>query len=79
MLFRSSTPMNLDVLVSGANKVIGARGHAGYGIFPYIIKLLASKKLDISKMITARYPFEKVIDALEASTARTDGKILITT
>ncbi|HDK16775.1 MAG TPA: alcohol dehydrogenase, partial [Nitrospirae bacterium] len=75
----TSTPMNLDVLVSGANKVIGARGHAGYGIFPYIIKLLASKKLDISKMITARYPFEKVIDALEASTARTDGKILITT
>ena len=73
----TSTPMNLDALVSGANKVIGARGHAGYGIFPYIIKLLASKKLDIDKMITAKYPFDKVVDALEASTARTDGKILV--
>lgn len=73
----TTTPMYLDVLVSGANKIIGARGHAGYGIFPYIIKLLSTKKLNISKMITAKYPFEKVIDALEASTKRTDGKILV--
>ncbi|MBI5740243.1 MAG: alcohol dehydrogenase catalytic domain-containing protein [Nitrospirae bacterium] len=73
----TSTPMYLDVLVSGANQVIGARGHAGYGIFPHIIRLLSSNKLDISRMITARYPFEKVIDALEASTERIDGKILI--
>ena len=73
----TSTAMDLDVLVSGANKVIGARGHAGYGIFPYIIKMLASGRLDIDKMITAKYPFDKVIDALEASTERVDGKILI--
>jgi threonine dehydrogenase-like Zn-dependent dehydrogenase len=73
----TSTPMCLDVLVSGANKVIGARGHSGYGIFNYIIKLLSSGKLDISKMITAKYPFEKVIDALEVSTKRKDAKIII--
>ena len=56
----TSTPMYLDILVSGANKVIGSRGHSGYGIFPNIITLLASGKLDLSKMITARYPFKKV-------------------
>lgn len=72
-----STPMYLDVLVSGANKIIGARGHSGYGIFPYIIKMLASRRIGIDKMITARYPFDKVVDALEASTKRTDGKIMI--
>jgi scyllo-inosose 3-dehydrogenase len=73
----TSTPMYLDVLVSGANKIIGARGHAGYGIFPYIIRLLASGKLDLRGMITARYPFEKVMDAIKSSSNRTDGKILI--
>ena len=73
----TTTPMYLDVLVSGANKIIGARGHSGYGIFPNIIKLLAAEKLNLSKMITARYPFDKAIDALDASTKRVDGKILV--
>ncbi len=73
----TTTPMYLDVLVSGANKIIGSRGHSGYGIFPYIIRLLASGRLDIKKMITSRYPFKKVMDAIKASTKRIDGKILI--
>ncbi len=73
----TTTPMYLDVLVSGANKIIGSRGHSGYGIFPSIIKLISSGKLNLKKMITARHPFEKVLDAIKASTKRTDGKILI--
>jgi threonine dehydrogenase-like Zn-dependent dehydrogenase len=73
----TSTNMSLDILVSGAHKIIGARGHSGYGIFPYIIKLLASNNLKLMKMVTSRYPFSRIIDALEASTKRTDGKILI--
>jgi hypothetical protein len=71
------TPMYLDILVSGANKIVGARGHAGYGIFPYIIRLLGSGKLDIKKMITARYPLDRVVEAIAGSSKRTDGKILI--
>lgn len=73
----TSTPMYLDVLVSGANKIIGARGHAGYGIFPYIIRLLASGKLNLEPMITTRYPFERVMDAIKSSSTRMDGKILV--
>jgi len=73
----TTTPMYLDALVSGANKIIGARGHSGYGIFPYIIKLIASGKLNLEKMITARYRFEKAIEALKISSRRRDGKILI--
>ncbi len=73
----TSTPMYLDVLVSGANKIVGARGHSGYGIFPNIIKLIATGKLNIEKMITARYPFKSVLDAINASTNRTAGKILV--
>ncbi len=73
----TSTPMYLDVLVSGANKIIGARGHSGYGVFPSIIKLIASGRLRLEKMITTRYPFKKVLTALKASTKRTNGKILV--
>ncbi len=72
-----STPMCLDVLVSGANMIVGSRGHSGCGIFPSIIRLLAAGRLDIGGMVTARFPFDRVLDALELSTKRTDGKILV--
>ncbi|HHT9111828.1 MAG: alcohol dehydrogenase catalytic domain-containing protein [Planctomycetes bacterium] len=73
----TSATMHLDTLVSGASKIIGARGHSGYGIFPSIIKLIAAGKLNLGKMITARYPFESVLDAIKASSKRSDAKILV--
>jgi threonine dehydrogenase-like Zn-dependent dehydrogenase len=73
----TSTPMYLDALVSGANKIIGSRGHSGHGIFSSIIKLIASGRLSPQKMITIRYPFKNVLDALMASTKRTNGKIIV--
>ncbi|MFC1636784.1 zinc-binding dehydrogenase [Planctomycetota bacterium] len=73
----TSTPVHLDTLVSGANKIIGARGHSGWGIFPYVIRLLASGRLNLEKMIAARYPFEQVLTAMELSVDRRRGKILV--
>ena len=57
--------------------VVGARGHAGYGIFPNIIKLIASGRLELKKMITAKYPFGNVLEAIKKSVDRKDGKILV--
>jgi threonine dehydrogenase-like Zn-dependent dehydrogenase len=73
-----STPMSLDGLVSGAQKIVGSRGHSGYGIFHNIIRLIASGRLDPRPMITARFPFSEMQVALERSAARIDGKILVT-
>ncbi|TVL95300.1 MAG: hypothetical protein CV080_11670, partial [Candidatus Kuenenia stuttgartiensis] len=73
----TTTSMHLDHLVSGANKIVGARGHSGYAIFPSIIKLIATGRLKLDKMITARYPFAGIMEAIKASSERTDGKILI--
>ncbi|MCI5148811.1 MAG: alcohol dehydrogenase [Candidatus Electrothrix sp. MAN1_4] len=73
----TSTPLMLDVLVSGANAVIGARGHCGYGIYPNIIKLLTSGRIQVSDMITSTYPFTEVFEALKKSVDRKDGKIII--
>jgi scyllo-inosose 3-dehydrogenase len=73
-----STPMSLDGLVSGAQKIVGSRGHSGYGIFPNIIRLIASGRLDPRPMITARFPFSEAQAALGRSSARIDGKIIVT-
>lgn len=73
----TSTPMFLDSLVSGANMIVGSRGHSGYGIFPKIIKLMGGGKLDMRPMITSMYAFEDIKEAFEASCLRKDGKILV--
>jgi hypothetical protein len=69
--------MNVNVLVSGAGSITGVRGHAGNDIFPNIIKLLASDRLRIKDMITARYSFDEAMKAIEISTRSTDGKIMV--
>ena len=73
----TSTPVDLDALVSGAGSIIGARGHSGYGIFPYIIELIASGKLHLEGMITARHSSDEALTALENSVDRRNGKILV--
>lgn len=70
-------PVLLDVLVTQAARIAGARGHAGGGCFPRILRLLESGRLDVDAMITRRFSFEHTIDALAASCDRTDGKILV--
>ena len=67
----------LDVLVSGAASITGARGHAGMGCFPYVIRLLEHERILAEPMITSRKPFTEFMGALEQSCARTDGKIMV--
>jgi len=72
-----STPMVLDALVSGANKIVGARGHAGYGIFPNIIRMMASGRFNPQPMVTSTYPFADILEAFARAQQRIDGKILV--
>lgn len=70
-------PVLLDVLVTQAARIAGARGHAGGGCFPRILRLLEAGRLHVAPMITRRYPFAETIDAVAKSCDRTDGKILV--
>jgi threonine dehydrogenase-like Zn-dependent dehydrogenase len=70
-------PVMLDVLVSGASKIVGARGHAGGGIYPHIIRMLEHDRLNIAPMIDCRMPLDQAPAALERSRSRTDAKILM--
>ncbi len=71
-------PVLLDVLVTQAAGIVGARGHSGGGCFPQIIRLLENGRLDVEGMITRRYRPEATLDALVKSTDRTDAKIMVT-
>jgi len=73
----TDTPILLDTLVTGANAIVGARGHSGYGIYSNVIRLLASGRLLLGDIITSRYSFADALLALERSVRRTDGKILV--
>jgi len=70
-------PVLLDVLVTQAARIAGARGHVGHGIFPRIIRLMEAGRLNLDPVITHRFPFERTIDALALSTKRTDAKIMV--
>jgi len=70
-------PVMLDVLMSKAASITGARGHAGGGCFPGIIRMIERGIIDPAPMITSRYPFDDVVTAIERSCLRTDGKIMV--
>lgn len=71
------TPILLNLMVSGANSIVGSRGHSGYGIYDNLIKLLACNRLHVAEMITSVYDFTDVMTALQRSVKRTDAKILV--
>ena len=70
-------PIALDPLVTQAARIVGARGHAGGGVFPDLLRLLLAQRLDLSPMITARLPLARGAQALERSRTREDAKILL--
>ena len=70
-------PVMLDVLVSGASGICGARGHAGGGCFPNLLRLMERGRLDLGAMITTRLPLAHARAAVIRSTDRTDAKIML--
>lgn len=70
-------PVMLDVLVTQAAGIVGARGHVGGGVFPRILRLMERGRLPVAPMITSRHAFPSAMAALVKSTDRTDGKVMI--
>jgi threonine dehydrogenase-like Zn-dependent dehydrogenase len=58
-------------------RVVFAKGNAGMGTYPHVLRLMAAGRIDPLLMITGRYPFGRIEDALNASKGRGHGKILV--
>ncbi len=70
-------PMYLETLQVRRSQVFGAQGHSGHQNFPNVIRMVASGRLDLSPIITARYPLDDAVEAIARLTKREDGKIMI--
>lgn len=68
---------NLNPLVSGAQRLVGARGHAGAGIFEQVIRLMASRRLNPLSMVSKTYEFDAVFEAIKRAGACIDGKVMV--
>jgi scyllo-inosose 3-dehydrogenase len=60
-----------------AASTYGTVGHCGSWDFPNVIRLMASGKIDMHHAITRRYPLPELVDAVEETMGRRDGKILV--
>ena len=54
----------------------GSVGHSG-GIFPYAIRLLAAKRMDILPLVTARFGLDDSIDAIKRAETLQDVKVMV--
>jgi hypothetical protein len=70
-------PMYLETFQVRRSQFFGAQGHSGDENFPNVIRLVASGRLDLSPIITARYNLKDTVQAIARSTDRTDGKIMV--
>jgi hypothetical protein len=70
-------PVMLDVLVTQAAGIVGARGHSGGGCFPNVLRLMETGRIDPRPMVTARYPLGQAVEALGRSRTRSDGKVMV--
>lgn len=70
-------PMYLEHLQTHAAQVYGAQGHSGYGNFPSVIRLMAAGRIDMTQIITSRFPLERGVEAVQKATRREDGKIMV--
>lgn len=73
----SVASLDFNPLVSRANHIIGARGHAGHGIFSNVIRLMAAGRLRPKEMVTSRFDFDDVVAAVQRASLREDGKVLV--
>ena len=70
-------PMYLESFQVRRAQAFGAQGHSGHENFPNVIRLVASGRLDLSPIVTARYGLEDTVEAIKRSIERADGKIMV--
>lgn len=72
-----TTPSSLSIYQDTGSQSFGSLGHTGYGTFGSIIKLMASGRLNMRKMITTRFPLERATEAITSLANRESGKVMI--
>jgi threonine dehydrogenase-like Zn-dependent dehydrogenase len=69
------TPVDIFNWQWNAASISGSNGQSGQGIYPDVIALMASGRIDMRKMVTGRYPLEEIEEGMKI----TAGKVLVST
>jgi len=72
-----TTPSTLSIYQDTGSQMFGSLGHTGWGTFGNIIKLMSNRRVDMRKMITARYPLDRAVEAVKGLAGREGGKIMV--
>ncbi|NLE74111.1 MAG: alcohol dehydrogenase catalytic domain-containing protein [Actinobacteria bacterium] len=70
-------PLDLGHFLVTGSQLIGSGGHLGHGTFGNVIRLLASKRIDLSAAITARFALTNALDAFHRLESREDAKVML--
>jgi hypothetical protein len=70
-------PMYLERFQVRRAQFYGAQGHSGHGTFQRVIRLMASKRINMRQIITSRFYLDHAVDAIERASKRVDGKVLV--
>lgn len=69
------TPVDIFNWQWNAASISGSNGQSGEGIYPDVIALMASGRIDMRKMVTGRYNIEDIEEGMKI----TAGKVLVST
>jgi threonine dehydrogenase-like Zn-dependent dehydrogenase len=72
-----NTPIDLTALQVKNAAIYGSLGHAGSDIYPSVLRMMASGRIDMRKIVTARFPLKDTHEAILASKSRKHGKVLV--
>lgn len=71
-------PLHFDSIMIREGEIFGAAGHAGYGTFLNVIRLIAQGKIDPRPLVGARFSLDHAADAIvELARTRDYAKVLI--
>lgn len=71
------TPLALEYYQVKGVQLAGSLGHAGHGTFQNVIRMMASGKLDMRPMVSARMGLDEAPSAFKRLESRQDAKIIL--
>ncbi len=71
------TPLSLVHYQQRGVQFAGSLGHAGHGTFQNVIRMMASGRLDMRPMVSARMQLDDAVSAFKRLESRQDAKIIL--
>ncbi len=72
-----AAPITMERFQTRRSQIFGSQGHSGHEVFQNVIRLMASNRIDMTRIITKRFRLTDGVKALEEASKRVDAKITV--